>query len=107
MKKIFSGLLIVCLLAPLMSQAAVTIPNPLKAQNFEQLLNGIIDFLFYLSLGLVPLVIVVAGFYFITAEGDPQKIDTGKKLLRWAIIGFIIVLAAKGIIQLLKQIFVK
>jgi hypothetical protein len=107
MKKILIGLLAVCLITPLMIQAAVTIPNPLKAANFEQLLNSIIDFLFYLSLGVVPLVIVIAGFYFITAEGDPQKVDTGKKLLKWAIIGFMIVLAAKGIIQLLQQIFLR
>ena len=103
MKKIlFTALLFIPFLV-----SAVTIPNPLRANTFEQLLNSIVDFLFYLSLGLVPLMIVIAGFYFITAQGDPAKIETGKTLLKWAIIGFIIVICAKGIIQLLQQIFKK
>lgn len=102
MKKILIGTL---LIIPFLTQA-VTIPNPLKANTFEQLLNSIVDFLFYLSLGLVPLMIVIAGFYFILAEGDPDKIKTAKTLLRWTIIGFIVVICAKGIIDLLQQIFV-
>lgn len=104
MKKIFFGILTVSLLIPFAIQA-VTIPNPLKADTFEDLLNSIIDFIFYLALGITPLMIVIAGFYFITAEGNPAKIETGKTLIKWALIGLIIVICAKGLIQLLQEIF--
>lgn len=105
-KKILFCLLAVSLVMPLVSQA-VSIPNPLKAETFEQLLNSIIDFLFYLALGITPLMIVIAGFYFITAQGDPKKVETAQTIIKWAIIGFIIVICAKGLVQLLKSIFQK
>lgn len=94
------------LLIPVLAYA-VSIPNPLQANTFEELLNKIIDFLFVLALAITPLMIVIAGFYFITAEGDPAKIQTGKTLIKWALIGFIIVICAKGLVQLLQQIFAR
>jgi len=49
--------------------------------------------------------IIVAGFYFITATGDPAKIDTAKKIILWTLIGLLVVISAKGLIALFKEIF--
>jgi cysteine-rich repeat protein len=43
--------------------------------------------------------IVYAGFLWMTAAGDPKKVETAKKILKNAIIGVIIVLSAFGITQ--------
>lgn len=94
-------------LAPGLAKGQVSIDNPLKAENFAQLLNAIIDIIWYISVGIAPIMITIAGFYFITAMGDPKKIDTAKKLILWVLIGLIIVTSAKGIIELFQQIFLK
>lgn len=40
------------------------------------------------------LMIIVGGYYLITATGKPESIDTGRKIILWALIGFAIVLVA-------------
>ena len=103
----FSKLLIILLLSsfflPLVTEA-VSIPNPIEAQSFFELLNAIIDFIFTISIPITALMIIIAGFYFITAQGEPEKIQTAKRIIIWALIGFLIVLCAKGLVKLLGEI---
>lgn len=96
-------LLIVLLFTPLIV-GAVTIPNPLQADTFTELLNSIIDFIFVLSFPIATIMILVAGFYFITARGEPERIETAKKIITWALIGLVIVIASKGLVKLLGEI---
>jgi hypothetical protein len=110
MKFYLTTLLIVVLLGslfvPLISKGVeVRIRNPLKAESLTGLLDAIINFIFYLALAIAPIMIIVAGFYFITAAGDPEKIMTAKKLVLWVLIGLLIVFCAKGLIALFKEIF--
>ena len=77
----------------------------MEHDDFEALLKAIIDFIFTLALVIVPIVIIVAGIFFITAQGDPEKINTAKKMILWAIIGLIIILCAKGFVEVIKEIF--
>jgi len=102
--KLLIFLLIVVFLIPLTVEG-VTITNPLEYESFTDLIYKIIDFLFYLALGIAPIMIIVAGFYFITATGDPAKIDTAKKIILWTLIGLLVVISAKGLIALFKEIF--
>jgi len=103
----FSKLLIILLLSsfflPLITEA-VSIPNPIESQSFFELLNKIIDFIFTISIPITALMIIIAGFYFITAQGEPEKIQTAKRIIIWALIGFLIVLCAKGLVKLLGEI---
>jgi magnesium-transporting ATPase (P-type) len=82
----------------------ISIDNPLNATSFEALINGIINFIFVVALAITPLMIVIAGFYFITAAGNPQKIDTAKKIILYTAIGLAIVLLAKGLIALIQSV---
>lgn len=107
MKKYLTlSLLTAVLVIPLTTQAQVIkIENPLGAESFEDLLYRVINFIFVLALGIAPIMIIVAGFYFITATGEPEKIQTAKKIILWTLIGLLIVICAKGLITLFKQIF--
>lgn len=83
---------------------AVEITNPLKYDTFTQLINAIIDFLFVVSLALSSLMIVLAGYYFVTASGDPKKIEAGKKIILYTLIGLGIIMFAKAISSILKLV---
>lgn len=105
-KKLFPILILsflVLIFSPVLALSQIEIPNPLTATSFEELINNIIDFLFTLAIPLAALMIIVAGFYFVTAAGKPEQITTAKKIILWTLIGFLIILCAKGIIWLLME----
>ena len=83
----------------------VEIDNPIKWDNFTDLAAGIIGFIFNLALAIVPIMFIIAGLAFITAAGDPEKIKRAKDMVLWTIIGFMLILMATGIIQVIQEIF--
>lgn len=85
----------------------VTITNPLKAESFGQFIDNILTFLFWLALAIFPLMIVIAGLYFVTSAGDLERVKTAKNLILYTVIGFLIILLAKGFIELLEKTLIK
>lgn len=102
-KPLFTAILLLSFL-PLFYSQAIEITNPLEWDTFEELINALIDGLWTISLALVPLVVIIAGYFFVTSAGEPDKINTGKKMVLYAIIGFLIIAMTKGLIVLLKEI---
>ncbi len=81
------------------ANTSIELQPPTKHETFGDLINAIINFLFTVSLALAPLLIIVGGFYFVTAAGDPSKIETGKRIILYTVIGLLIVMLAKGLID--------
>jgi uncharacterized repeat protein (TIGR02543 family) len=81
----------------------VTPWNPLKAGSFEEFITTLINLIFWVALGIVPLLIIIAGFYFMTSGGDPERIRKAKTILIYTLIGFTIVLLARGIIEVIRR----
>ena len=102
-KKIVFLTIIVSFLTPILGKAIV-LPNPLEWDTIEDVINGIIDFISWVVVVLTPLMIIIAAFLFITSAGDPEKVKRAKSIIFWTIIGFAVVLLAKGIISMIKQI---
>jgi len=103
MKKELPILILLGLVSPLLV-LAVTIENPIDADTFEELIENIITFIFNIALALVPLMIVIAGVYFVTAAGNPEQVQKAKGIILYTLIGFIIILLARGFVEFLKQI---
>ena len=87
------------------SAQMVEIDNPIEWDNFTDLVHAIIKFIFNIALAIVPMIFIIAGFFFITAAGDPEKIKKAKDMVLWTIIGFMVILLANGIIQAIQEIF--
>jgi len=83
----------------------VQITSPIRHGTFADLINAIIDFIFNLALVLVPLIIIIAGYIFVTAMGDPKRVDQARDTIIWAVVGFLIILVAKGTIEVIRKIF--
>jgi len=99
-----AALIFLGLALPLLVSAQIVITNPITATSFGELIDGLLTFLWWIVLALVPLMIVIAGLYFVTAAGNPAQIDKAKGIILYTLIGFIVVLVAKGFIELLKQL---
>ncbi len=78
--------------------------NPLATTNFEVIIDNIIDFIFNIAIVLAPLMTIVAGFLFVTAGGNLEQINRAKAMITWSIIGFLIILLAKGIMAVIESL---
>jgi len=81
----------------------VTLPNPISATSFTQVVGNITTFLIEIAIPLTAVMALVGGFQMITASGDPEKFSKGRKTLMYAAIGFAVVLLAGGVAQIIKN----
>jgi len=85
----------------------VEITNPLTATDFKDFIDKIVSFLFTISLLIVPILLVAAGIMFLTAQGDPTKVGTAKKMVLYTLIGFAIISLARVFVKLIYQVFLE
>lgn len=79
---------------------SVNYPSGFTFQNIGGILSAAIPLvLAFAGLGLL-LMLISAGFTFLTSAGDAKKMEQGKQQLTNAIVGFFIVFAAYWIVQL-------
>jgi hypothetical protein len=83
---------------------AVEIKNPLQYSTLDDLIKALIGFLKTLALALVPVVIIIGGYYIMTAGGNPDKVKTGKNIIIYALIALVIILLAKDLVDIIKGI---
>lgn len=79
------------------------IKNPLGFCDLESLLVLIAEKLYFISIPIVTIMILYGAFQILTAAGETDKIQTGKRTIWYAIIGFAVVLIAGGISSVIKN----
>ena len=84
------------------SCATFQLESPIEHKTFADLINAIIKFIFDIALVLAPLLIIIGGFYFVAAAGDPSKVETGKRIILYTLIGFLIILISRGLVEVIK-----
>ena len=78
------------------------ITNPLQSQTIPEFLLKIIDVLLVFALPLIILYIMYAGYLFVTAAGNAEKVSSAKNALLWSVVGGVIVLGARLIISVIE-----
>jgi hypothetical protein len=71
-----------------------------KVENGGDIFVLIINTIFVLGIALGLLFIIIGGIKIATSAGDQQKLSEGKDTVTWAVIGFIVVVGFRGIINL-------
>jgi type IV secretory pathway VirB2 component (pilin) len=82
----------------------VCIRNPLEFESLEALLNAIIDFLIKIGAPLAVIMIIYAGLVWMFAAGAPEKISKARSIIIWTIVGYSIILVAKGILLVIESV---
>ena len=82
--------------------ATFAIPNPGVPQgnaslNAIQIVNKVLDFVWPLFIGFAVIMLLVAGFVFLSANGDPGKVGTARMAILWAAVGIVVGLLAFSI----------
>ena len=87
-----------------LNSTGLNITNPLGGVNDATTLVGnIINFLIILAFPITAILIVYAGFLYITSAGNDEKVKTAQKALIWALVGFAIVLVASSVPTIIKE----
>ena len=81
----------------------VVLNPPIAATGIVDVFQKLTNFVFTLALYLLPIIIVIGGIFFVTAGGNPEQVEKGKKIIVLGLIGFIILLTASGLIALIKK----
>jgi hypothetical protein len=85
------------------AQDSAQVTNPLESDNIGQFLEDVLDTITTLSVPVIALMIIYAGFMFVTAGGDEGQIEDAKKTALYTAIGAAIILGAELIVTVLEN----
>lgn len=77
--------------------------SPLTAETIPALILQVIDVILVFATPIIVLYIMYGGFQLVTAGGEAGKIEHGRQTIMWAIIGGVIILGARVIIDVLQS----
>jgi hypothetical protein len=80
----------------------VTVQNPLEADNITQLFAAIIDVVLVFAIPIIVFFIIYAGFLYVTARGNESTIQKAHMALLYALIGGLLILGARVLIDVVK-----
>ena len=75
------------------------ITNPLESGTIPELILYILDKLLPIVLGLAVVAIMYGGFKIAASRGNETKYSEGKKAVGYAVVGILIVVAARAIVE--------
>jgi len=105
MKKVITGTLaLLILIAPILVLSAPPEFSPPKNLDIEKALKTLVNWLFTILLIVAAIFLVIAGFNFVTASGEPDKIAKAKTFVIYALIGVAVAVASRGLIELVRYV---
>ncbi|MBI4993574.1 hypothetical protein HZC33_01260 [Candidatus Wolfebacteria bacterium] len=79
--------------------------NPLGAgATIWTLLDGLIGFLIKVGSFILPIMVLYGGYLILSAGDDPKKVESGREVILWAVVGFIIILCSWGVIYIIGDV---
>ncbi len=91
------------LVIPLAHAEDIYLPNPLGGDSsIVGLISRIFNGLVYIAAAIAPIFIIWGAFQMLTSGGQAEKFNSGKKAILYAVIGFLIVLMASGIVKIIQ-----
>jgi len=77
--------------------------KPKRIGELFGILDNVFQYIFPLA-GLICVVfIIIGGYMWMSAAGDPSRVKTAQDTLTWAIIGLVVVLLAVAIIEVIVR----
>jgi hypothetical protein len=82
-----------------------TFENPLGGvSELDQLFLEIVNVLLIIAVPVIVFFIIFAGFTYVTAQGNPEKIKLASQSLLYGIIGGVIILGSSAIMVIIRNL---
>ncbi|RLB77533.1 MAG: hypothetical protein DRH24_16075 [Deltaproteobacteria bacterium] len=87
------------------TSVADTLPSPLKSTSIVEQINSIFYNLIFkfIIFGVIGM-LMIGGYFMIFSQGDPQRVQQGKKIIFYSLIGLILIIVAWGIIYFILNV---
>ena len=72
--------------------------------GFLAIFENIGNWIFFIGLLILPIMIIIGAAMFLTSGGDPTRMATARKILFWAGIGLVVIVLAKGTFTVLRSV---
>lgn len=82
----------------------VKLDNPLGSDDLKGLITKIANFFITLALPFGFFMMILAGFFFVTAQGNPEKVTKAKKNFVWTVVGLAVILSSKVLITYIQEV---
>lgn len=84
----------------------ISIQNPIGGQDQQlgDIIKKVTDGIRNLSIPVAVVMILWAGFNYLTAAGNPAKITKGNTILKYTAIGLVIIFIGGGFVDLIKSV---
>ena len=103
MKRVLFSLFLISILAlPVMALADEHDVAP--SLDVMDALNSITNWAFTILMAVAALFIIFAAFEFVTAKGEPEKVKSAREYVLYALVGVVVALLARGLVQLIETI---
>ena len=84
----------------------IPLTNPFEGiGNLKEAADALMEFLLIVGFAVGPILIIYAAFLLLTKQGDPTAITKAKQIILWTVISLSIMLFAKGVPSVVKDIF--
>lgn len=91
-------------LAPPAPQSDVTVSKSPDDISVEAAISRVTNWFFVIVLIVAVIFLLVAGFQFITAGGDPDKVNSARQNVMYAMVGVAVAVLARGIVSLVQGV---
>lgn len=82
-----------------------TLLNPLGVENIADIIKKVAYYLsVYIAPPIVTIMILIAGFYFLTAGDKPERLITARQIILWTVVGYVIILISWGATSIIAEI---
>lgn len=78
--------------------------EPYGPTDFTDLVNTIAKWIFNLAIPVAIIMIIYAGIMMLLSQGDSGKFGKARDILKYAVIGLVVIFIGKGFISLIKSI---
>lgn len=76
--------------------------NPLRFDTLEEFFEAMLGFIVRIGTIIVVVMIVIVGFMFVSARGNPEKIKDARTALLWTLVGAVILIGASIIAEAIR-----
>ena len=80
-------------------------PDPILThpEQVIQLLNRILNYVWTIMGIIVVLMLLWAGFTFVTAAGSDDQIGKAKQMVKWSLVGIVVMILSGGVMLLIEN----
>jgi len=69
------------------------INNPIASTSLQEFLGKLLEAIVTLLYPILVLALVYSGFLFVTAQGNPEQLQKARTVLKWVVVGAVIIFA--------------